>query len=85
MLENPVDFIQRAESLTTVDYRLYDAIRGLKLALRRERAAARLAQVTNPDRSTALAEDLAPGLIDDFQDLDWEYDFPESESEDEMQ
>ena len=79
--EEKVRFMEESEQLMTVNYRIYDKIREMKKQVRAERMEHNLRNLLNPnlDESTQPSQPKIPGLIDDLEELDYDYDLQEDE------
>ena len=75
-------FIEDSEQLMSVNYRIYDKIRDLKREVRNERSQRVMQNILNPDLKESVIpnSDLPPGLINDFDQLDYDYDLNEEDA-----
>jgi hypothetical protein len=75
-------FIEDSEQLMSVNYRIYDKIRDLKREVRNERSQRLMQNILNPDLKQSVLPDseLPSGLIDDFDQLDYDYDLNEDDA-----
>ena len=66
----------------TVNYRIYDKIRDLKREIRNERSEHIMQNLLNPElrQSVMPNVDIPAGLIDDFDQLDYDYDLNEEDA-----
>ena len=66
----------------TVNYRIYDKIRDLKREIRNERSERIMQNLLNPElrHSVMPNVDIPAGLIDDFDQLDYDYDLNEEDA-----
>ena len=75
-------FIEDSEQLMSVNYRIYDKIRDLKREVRNERSQRVMQNILNPDLKESVIpnSDLPLGLINDFDQLDYDYDLNEEDA-----
>ena len=74
-----VKFIEHSETLMSVDYKIYDKIREIKRQVREERMSHKLQNILNPNLDESQPDLTKDGLINDFEDLLYDFDLQEDD------